>query len=194
MNKKRIAGALVFALAFLAAGAAGAQTLAAPDTAAPAGLPGFDTALAVPLSGGYFALDGGFAPDALANGTAAASPGWMTGSPFMAGLLNIPIGLWSWMNRDWKGAIITTGLYAGGAGLLIYGFSNSDRIMGFGGVVILVAAPVYGFFRGMGQCRERQAAGLAEALNDNPLKHISLAALPDGRGGAAGVLTYTLRW
>ena len=119
---------------------------------------------------------------------ADSSSGFMTESPFLAGLLNIPFGLWSWLNKDWIGGGVTAGLYF--IGFILRG---GDIISYFVGGALLIVAPIYGFIRGIVRCGQIKK-GLADAINDNPLNHITAVALPDGKGGAAGALMYSLSW
>ena len=119
---------------------------------------------------------------------ADGSSGVLTESPFLAGLLNIPFGLWSWLNKDWVGGGVTVGLY-----FLGFILQSGDIISFFVGGALLIVAPIYGFFRGIDRCGQIKK-GLADAINDNPLYHITAVALPDGKGGAAGALMYSLSW
>jgi len=119
------------------------------------------------------------------------------GIPLVAGLMNMPLGLWSWLHQDWLGGGITAGLFIGGTILIITAEGDAGVFQLLAGVGMLLASPVYGFFRGMSQFRQMQAASFAEAINDNPLNNISFVALPtfnDGRVGAAGIFTYSLSY
>jgi hypothetical protein len=196
MVKKAV---LVLALAVLAAGGVFAQSLGGElnlgnfGAAAVSADSGFG--FAAPLSGA-FRQNSDFTLDLLADGTGGSSGGWMTESLFVAGLLNIPFGLWSWMNKDWLGAGITTGLYAIGITTMVVsnvGLVNEDNalIVMIGALVGLIGAPIYGYIRGSGQCETIQARNFANATGDNPLSHISLVALPTGKGNFGGVLTWS---
>jgi len=119
------------------------------------------------------------------------SSGFMTENVFLAGLLNIPFGLWSWLNHDWIGGGVTAGLCFLGSYIAL-----NLQNMGFEALLfmpIIIAAPIYGFFRGMNQCKQIKN-GLADAINDNPLNHITAVVLPNGKGGATGALMYSLSW
>jgi hypothetical protein len=157
---------------------------------------GYDTSLAVPV---LFPaeFDGGFELAPLAEGSSASSSGGiLTGSKFVAGVLNLPLGLWSWLNKDWWGGGMTAGLEGGGFTLLLVGaFVKESVAMVFIGLGVFIGGAVYGFKRGWAECGKIQQAGsLAEALGENPLKHISLAAAPNGEGGMAGALTWRAAW
>jgi F0F1-type ATP synthase membrane subunit c/vacuolar-type H+-ATPase subunit K len=185
-------------LAVVAAGVAGAQPLSFDNAGfsriAPPGGIGLDTVLAVPLSDTAEAgSNAGFSLDLMAAGS---SGGWVTGSPFLAGLLNMPFGLWSWINRDWLGGGITAGLAVGGITVAALAMTGDEPSVGMSllGMGMYIASPIYGFIRGSGQARKMQAGSLAEALNDNPLNHINFVALPNGKGGVAGSFGYSLAW
>jgi hypothetical protein len=156
---------------------------------------GYDTSLAVPV---LFPaeFDGGFELAPLAEGSSASSSGGvLTGSKFVAGALNLPLGLWSWLNRDWLGGALTAGLEGGGIVLLIVGAVRQNIPMAFIGLGVFIGGTVYGFKRGWAECGKIQQAGsLAEALGENPLKHISLTAAPNGEGGMAGALIWRAAW
>jgi hypothetical protein len=156
---------------------------------------GYDTSLAVPvmLQGDF---NGGFELAPLAEGSSASSSGgFLTGNRFAAGALNLPLGLWSWLNRDWLGGALTAGLEGFGIGLAVYAVVSNDLVYVLGGIGLIIGGAVYGFRRGWSQCKNIQQAGsLAEALGENPLKHISLAAAPNGKGGVAGALAWRSAW
>jgi hypothetical protein len=135
----------------------------------------------------------------------SGSSGFMTENRFVAGLLNMPLGFWSWMNKDWLGGGITAGLMAGGIACMVYGMSqdsgDSEGPIGEGlgtallGAGMVIASPIFGFFRGLSYSKRLQASSLAEAISDNPMNHISLIVLPtfDERK-AIGAFTYSLSY
>ena len=139
------------------------------------------------------------------------------GSPFVAGLVNSLLGIWSWGNRDYFGGIVTSGLFVTGVVLCVVGTtrvtntatnayyngtpeemsSAADDSMGFyiAGMICGAVSPIFGFFRGITQYNKkmRLARSLAEAVDDNPMNHISLVALPvSGSRRFFGTLTYSL--
>jgi hypothetical protein len=195
MAKKAV---LVLFLAVLAAGGVFAQSLGSELNLRDFGAAavssdsafGLDLGFATPLSGAS-RQNSGFALDLLAGGS---SGGFMTGSPFLAGLLNIfpaPIGLWSWLNKDWLGGGITAGLSIGGLTIAVISVMGDEISTGLAlaGMGMVVASYVYGYIRGSSQCKAIR--GLASATDDNPLSHISFAALPTGNGNFAGALTWS---
>jgi len=129
------------------------------------------------------------------------------GHPVAAGFVNTFFGIWSFTNDDFSGGILTVGLEAGGITLAIIG-SNLYRsllsddssttvaqIVYYAGYGALIGGSIYGFYRGYTQYNTKMAAArsFAEAISDNPLNNISLAAFPtfDGRS-VAGTVTYSL--
>ena len=123
------------------------------------------------------------------------------GNPFFAGLLNMPAGLWSWMNKDWVGGGITAGLLAAGIGLAVYTVLSTDdaedapigkMLLAAG---LIVASPIYGFFRGMSKYKKMRAAS-ETAMGDNPLDHITLVVMPTfgERNSAVGSLSYSMSY
>ncbi|MDR2551843.1 MAG: hypothetical protein LBD31_01560 [Treponema sp.] len=171
--------------------------------------------LAALIAGGVFAQEGGFGFESGGVGALLAVPsadfdgglelvplaagsggGFLTGNRFAAGALNLPLGLWSWLNRDWLGGALTAGLEGAGIVLVAMGAgeggSTISIILGIG---VGIGGAVYGFRRGWRECGKiQQAQSLAEALRENPLKHVSLAAAPNGEGGMAGVLVWQASW
>jgi hypothetical protein len=107
-------------------------------------------------------------------------------SPFLAGLTNIPLGLWSWMNQDWLGGGITAGAELGGY-LLVYLSDGGGQA--FGGFFLFLGGMIYGYIRGSGECERMNAA---VARTGNPLDHISLTVLPAPEGGLVGNLTFRI--
>ena len=132
----------------------------------------------------------------------SGSSGFMTENRVVAGLLNMPLGFWSWMNKDWLGGGITAGLMAGGITLMIMGMNQDPGESGMGGLgtamfgyALVVASPIYGFVRGMSYSKRLQASSLAEAISDNPMNHISLIVLPTfDESKAIGAFTYSLSY
>jgi hypothetical protein len=110
-------------------------------------------------------------------------------SPFLAGLTNIPLGLWSWMNQDWLGGSITAGAEVGGYVLFFLAtrgtFSSGGAL--FGGFALFLGGMIYGYVRGSGQCKQMNAA---LAWTGNPMNHITATALPTPEGALAGSLTF----
>ena len=118
------------------------------------------------------------------------SPGVWTDNPTLAGWINTLFGLWSWRNQDWLGGAVTVGLWV--AGGTIFVASNYAPIW-IGGLGMMIASPIYGFYRGLTECRKIQAANLAEAIGDNPLNNISVVVFPAAdKKGAVGAFTYKL--
>jgi hypothetical protein len=107
-------------------------------------------------------------------------------SPFLAGLTNIPLGLWSWMNQDWLGGSITAVTEIGGYLMAILG-GEDDMGMALGGFAFLLGGTIYGYVRGSGQCKKMNTA---VAWTGNPMDHITAVALPTPEGGLAGSLTF----
>jgi hypothetical protein len=107
------------------------------------------------------------------------------GSPFLAGLTNIPLGLWSWMNQDWLGGAITAGAEAGGYLLVLFAGDNTGQALG--GFGLFLGGVIYGYVRGSGQCKKMNAG---VAWTGNPMDHIIATALPTPEGGLAGSLTF----
>ena len=137
--------------------------------------------------------------DLLSDGEQKAPIG---GIAVVAGLMNMPLGLWSWLHQDWLGGGITAGLMVGGIALVVYGVTRDtddlDDTMGAMaimsiGSIFIIASPIYGFFRGMKQFRRLKAASLAEALNENPLNNIMLVVLPTfDENRVMGSFTYSI--
>ncbi|MDR2375167.1 MAG: hypothetical protein LBD96_01890 [Treponema sp.] len=139
-----------------------------------------------------FSLSGfntSFRPDTFAEegGSNSAFPG----SPLMAGLLNVPFGIYSWMNGDILGGVIVAGLESAALALTIVGnnINLDQKAMGIwlgaaiGGFIV---APIYGFVRGSRQYKKLNAV----AWTGNPMDHITVTALPTSEGGVAGSLTF----
>jgi hypothetical protein len=108
------------------------------------------------------------------------------GSPFLAGLTNIPLGLWSWINQDWLGGSIIAGTEIGGYLLFSLGMS-SNAMMLLPGYALFVGGMIYGYVRGSGQCKKMNAS---LAWTGNPLNHITATALPRPEGGVDGSLAF----
>jgi hypothetical protein len=138
-------------------------------------------------------LNPGFQLDLMSDGRPRTPTG---GSPFMAGLMNIPFGLWSWMNGDWWGGAITTAWWAAGIGGMIIASIDGDIIYGLVGVVGIIVAPIYGYRRGSSQYRRMAAASsFAEAIGGNPLERVSLVVFPTfGERKLAGSFTYSVSY
>jgi hypothetical protein len=192
MVKRIVLGLLIMAVS---AGVAVAQESACGSSCVSFGL-GSDFGLGV--KGNFMAantalsFEPGLNLDLYADGVSAA---FMTENRFLAGLLNMPLGLWSWLNKDWLGGGITAGLAVGGVVLLIVASQNTDNqdglVMALGGMALAGASGIYGFIRGFTYSKTLQA-GSVGAISDNPLNHISLVVLPtfDDRN-AVGAVTFS---
>ena len=133
--------------------------------------------MSVPASSLSFNLD------LLAEGGAKKPFG---GSPFLAGLLNMPFGIWSWINKDWLGGSITAGLAIGGIAMM---FVAPDLILV--GLGMYVASPIYGYIRGSSQYK-KMTSGIAST---NPINHITVLPVPTGSKGDVGVaLAYSMNF
>ena len=121
------------------------------------------------------------------------------GHPAVAGLVNTIFGIWSFTNDDFAGGLLTVGLQLGGAAVTAVAWNMFPRtwqmgqgwrrstagvVMAYAGNAMSVAGTVYGFFRGFTQYNTQmaRARGFAEAINDNPLNNISVAAFPTSDG------------
>jgi TolB-like protein len=113
------------------------------------------------------------------------------GAVFGYGVLNLGLGLGSFIQGDWAGGLTLLGGYGAAAGLIIWELSLSyeDPIAGIpGGIGLGVAGvtAVYGFIRPMLYNKNRALAEIADGIN------ISVA--PGIRGGEAVRLSYTVKF
>jgi hypothetical protein len=115
------------------------------------------------------------------------------GSACFAGLLNIPLGLWSWINKDWLGGGITAGLAVGGIVIINISGKNTDGgITGLGwlGMGMFIASPIYGYKRGSSQYK-KMTEGLASA---NPLDHLTVLPVATSKDDVGLALTYSVNF
>ncbi|WP_461257693.1 hypothetical protein [Treponema sp. R80B11-R83G3] len=181
--KKRVF--FVLALAILVAGGVFAQEAS-------------NTGLDIPLIG-TFNLGYGFQLNLMDAGGASSSGAVITDIPIFAGFMNTLFGLWSWLNKDYLGGGITAGTMVGG--ILVAALSgpvmsvNNEIGMGMalGGMGLFLGGMIYGYIRGSGQAKMMRAGGHAQAINDNPLNHLSLMVLPASDGKSLmGNITYSV--
>jgi hypothetical protein len=127
------------------------------------------------------------------------------GNPVTAGFANIFFGIWSWTNKDYLGGVVTAGLYfiplvimLSPLNPLVWILFPADTYqyiaLSFIGVASLVTAPIFGFIRGYTEYNKRmRTINMAEAFNDNLLKHISFVLLPTfNKRHLTGALMYSL--
>jgi hypothetical protein len=116
------------------------------------------------------------------------------GSPFVAGLLNVPFGIYSWMTGDWLGGGLTAGLEVVGLAFTVWSniaYKNGTLTQENGGLAFLgfpvfVGGMIYGGIRGSKQYKLNSSI----AWTGNPMDHITAAALPTLDGSFAGSLTF----
>jgi len=120
------------------------------------------------------------------------------GTAIIAGFMNMPLGIWSWMHEDWLGGAITAGLLIGGfTVLVIAGQESGDAPLGkiFLGVGMVIASPIYGFIRGKNQYKKLKAQSLAKDTSNNPMDNISLVVFPTfDDNNLAGSLSYSFSY
>jgi len=175
----------VLLLATLITGSIFAQDVFNTGLSTTGGHFGFETAFNYQLTALGFGYD--FKPDLMDDSKASSSGPVLTGVPFLAGYLNLPYGLWSWLNKDYLGAGITSGAELVGTALMFVGGKGL-----FLGPMLMIGGMVYGYVRGYKQAKAMKASSLAQAISDDPTKHLSLAFLPTADGALAGSLTYSL--
>ena len=114
------------------------------------------------------------------------------GNRFLAGLLNMPFGIYSWMSRDWWGGAITAGLQIVGLSLymmpIITGELEDGITAVFVGVPLFIAGTIYGYVRGLRHYRQNSTM----AWTGNPMDHISVAAMPMPDGNFTGHLAFKI--
>jgi TolB-like protein len=119
---------------------------------------------------------------------AARAPG---GRLFGYGVLNLALGLGSFMQKDWGGGLTVLGAYAAAGGLIAWelNIKYGNDLAGIpGGVGLGVAgvAALYGFIRPFIFNRNHPLANQANRVN--------LSIVPGDRGAAAVRLSYTLQF
>jgi hypothetical protein len=111
----------------------------------------------------------------------------IVGVPILAGLMNIPLGLWSWVNQDWLGGGITAGAQIGGIVIGALAVSGGNIGMAFASWGLFLGGTIYGVVRGSSQCRKMNS-GIA--WTGDPLDHITAVAYPTAEGRWSGALTF----
>jgi TolB-like protein len=107
------------------------------------------------------------------------------------GALNMALGLGSFIQRDWGGALALLGGYGVAAGLIVWEFSLDyyDPMVGIpGGIGLGVAgvAAIYGFIRPALYARSRALTGIMDNIN--------VSATAGSRGGQRIGLSYTVKF
>ncbi|MCL2704764.1 MAG: hypothetical protein FWE72_00965 [Spirochaetaceae bacterium] len=121
------------------------------------------------------------------------------GTAVIAGFMNMPLGIWSWMHEDWLGGSITAGLLIGGIIVYIIPIIRDDEDFPIGnfliGTAMIFASPIYGFFRGKSQYTKLKAQSLAKETSNNPMDNISLVVFPTfDENNLAGRLSYSFSY
>ncbi|MDR0495138.1 MAG: hypothetical protein LBG95_05885 [Treponema sp.] len=116
------------------------------------------------------------------------------GSPFVAGLLNVPFGIYSWMTGDWFGGALTAGLEAAGVGIIVWfnivintggTITQGEALFSLLSIPLIGGGMIFGGIRGTRQYKKSRIA-----WTGNPMDHITAAALPTLDGSFAGSLTF----
>jgi TolB-like protein len=113
------------------------------------------------------------------------------GAAFGYGMLNLAVGLGSFIQKDVGGGVTLLLCYGAAAGLVGYEMtlSYSDAMAGIPGTVgigVAAAAVVYGFIRPFVYNKKHSLAGIIDGVN--------IAVVPEDQGGRAVRLSYTLKF
>jgi hypothetical protein len=116
------------------------------------------------------------------------------GSSFVAGLLNVPFGIYSWMAGDLLGGALTAGFEVAGVAILVWfniaanagTLTYEDAGLALLGAPFIIGGMIYGGIRGSKQYKLNSSM----AWTGNPMDHITAAALPTLDGSFAGSLTF----